>query len=151
MGEPTIEPTFYIFLPMKVLLLALVSLFFVALGAGWLRARNLRRRVQRGELAEEPTIRRARPEGCCGQHAVCEKEMMLKTVGKPIEYYEDEELDAYRGRPADAYTSEEEEQFEEVLTTMRQDEVAGWLRSLQLRGINLPLALRDEVMMLVSE
>ena len=67
------------------------------------------------------------------------------------EYYDDEELDAYRGRPSDEYTNEEVEQFQEVLYTMKSDEVAGWVRSLQLRGINLPDDLKDEVFMIVGE
>lgn len=136
---------------MKVLLLSLAVLFFVALAAGWLRNRSLRRKLERGEIKEMPKIRRARPEGCCGQHEVCEKESLLAAVSKDIEYYDDEELDAYRGREADAYSTEEIEQFEEVLTTMREEEVAGWVRSLQLRGVNLPDALKDEVFLIVGE
>lgn len=110
----------------------------------------LSRRRERGELVEEPAIKRGRPAGCCGLHEVCEKENLLKAAGKEIEYFDDEELDAYRGRPADAYTPQEEELFEEVLTTMREEEVPAWLCSLQLRGINLPVALRDEVAMFFS-
>ena len=34
---------------------------------------------------------------------------------------------------------------------MKSDEVAGWIRSLQLRGINLPDDLKDEVFMIVGE
>ena len=43
------------------------------------------------------------------------------------------------------------EQFEEVLTTMREDEVAAWVRSLQLRGVNLPDELKDQVLLIVGE
>ena len=75
---------------------------------------------------------------------------VLEAAVKDIEYYEDEELDAFQGRPSDSYTEKEVEAFEEVLHTMRQEEVAGWNRSLILRGINLPDALKDEVMMLIE-
>ena len=34
---------------------------------------------------------------------------------------------------------------------MRADELAGWVRSLQLRGVELPDALKDEVVMRVTE
>jgi hypothetical protein len=34
---------------------------------------------------------------------------------------------------------------------MREDEVAGWVRSLQLREVELPDALKDEVCMIVGE
>ena len=35
------------------------------------------------------------------------------------------------------YTEEETEQFRDVLYTTKDDEVAGWIRSLQLRGIDV--------------
>ena len=34
---------------------------------------------------------------------------------------------------------------------LREVEVAGWLRSLQLRGINLPDALKDEAFLIIGE
>ena len=88
---------------------------------------------------------------CCGQHEVCEKESLLAAVSKEIEYYEDEELDRFRGRAGDAYLPDEIEEFREVLYTMREDEVAGWMRSLQLRDVVLPDDLKDEVCMIVGE
>lgn len=88
---------------------------------------------------------------CCGQHEVCEKESLLAALSKEIEYYNDEELDRFQGKESDAYTDEEEEEFRDVLYTMREDEVAGWVRSLQLRGVELPLGLRNEVIMIVGD
>lgn len=88
---------------------------------------------------------------CCGQHEVCEKESLLAAVSKEIEYYEDEELDRFRGRAGDAYLPDEIDEFREVLYTMREDEVAGWVRSLQLRQLELPDDLKDEVCMIVGE
>lgn len=90
-------------------------------------------------------------EGCCGQHEVCEKDSLLAAVSRDIEYYEDEELDRFRGRRGDAYAVAEVEEFREVLYTMREDEVAGWTRSLQLRGVELPDGVKDEVLMIVGE
>ena len=87
---------------------------------------------------------------CCGQHAVCEKELLMKAAGEPIEYFDDEELDRFRGRSADSYSESEEEAFREVLYTTLTREVGDWLRSLQLRGIELPEGLRDEAMMLMQ-
>ena len=80
----------------------------------------------------------------------CEQECMMEASTKPIEYFDDEELDAFKGRPADAYTDDEVEQFADVLYTMRQDEVAEWCRSLTLRGINLPNQLKDETLILID-
>ena len=92
-----------------------------------------------------------RPEGCCGQHEVCEKESLLAAVSQDIVYYDDEELDRFRGRESHCYTPQEVEEFEEILTTMRDDEVAGWVRSLQLRGVALPDDLKDQVLLIVGE
>lgn len=131
---------------MFVLILALFALFAFSVLLGQLRARHYRRRNE-----AVPEVKQARPDGCCGQHEVCEKESLLAAVSRDIEYYEDEELDAYRGRPSDAYTADEVEQFQDVLYTMRSDEVAGWVRSLQLRGVALPDDLKDEVFLIVGE
>ena len=67
------------------------------------------------------------------------------------EYYDDEELDAYRGTPADAYSAEQVAEFEEVLTTMRPDEVHGWLVSLGQREVQLPNELREQALMLIQD
>jgi hypothetical protein len=88
---------------------------------------------------------------CCGMHEVCEKESLLAAVSREVEYYEDEELDRFRGRDGADYSADEIEEFRYVLETMREDEVAGWCRSLQLRGVALPEALKDEVIMIVGE
>ncbi|SFG38856.1 hypothetical protein [Prevotella sp. KH2C16] len=87
---------------------------------------------------------------CSGVDPQCEQECMMEAATKEIEYYADEELDAYRGRPSDAYTDEEAEEFSEVLYTMRPDEVKGWNRSLILRGINLPDQIKDEVILMIE-
>ena len=72
-------------------------------------------------------------------------------MSKDIEYFEDEELDAYRGVAPDEYTDEQIEQFRDVLYTLRPEEVAAWGRSIQLRGITLPTAVKDELIMLAAE
>ena len=75
---------------------------------------------------------------------------MMEAATKEIEYYDDEDLDRFAGREADDYTDEEVEEFSEVLYTMQPEEVAGWNRSLILRGINLPNQLKDEVINFLS-
>ena len=79
--------------------------------------------------------------GICGISCFCDKVNTLACDAEEPVYFEDEELDAYKGIAADAYTEQQVAEFEEVLTTMRPDEVPQWLHSLQLRGINLPAAL----------
>lgn len=90
-------------------------------------------------------------EECCGMHVTCEKDSLLSAVSDRIVYYDDEELDAYVGRTADSYEGEEIERFRDVLLTLLPDDIAGWARSIQLRGITLPEAVRDELIMIISE
>lgn len=91
------------------------------------------------------------PDECCGQHQVCERDSLLAAVSRDIEYYDDEELDKWRGTPSDQYNDEQCALFREVLYTMQSHEVAGWVRSLQLRGIELPDDVKDEVLLIVGE
>lgn len=88
---------------------------------------------------------------CCGMHMTCEKDSLLAAVSEKPEYYEDEELDRFAGKGADAYAPEEIEEFRDVLLTLRPDEIAPWARSLQLRGITLPADVREELLMIVAE
>lgn len=87
---------------------------------------------------------------CSSASTTCYKECMIEASAKDIEYFDDEELDAFRGRTSDSYTDDEAEQFAEVMLTMRPDEVKDWGRSLTLRGICLPDQLKDEYIMLAE-
>ena len=91
------------------------------------------------------------PDECCGQHEVCERDSLLAAVSEKIEYFDDEELDAYAGRPAEAYTESETEIFRDILLSLLPDDVAPWARSLQLRGIELPAPVREELLLIVGE
>ena len=74
----------------------------------------------------------------------------MEAATKDIVYFDDEELDRYRGRPSDSYTDDEAEEFREVLFTMRPDETREWNRSLILRGVNVPDQVKDELTMLME-
>lgn len=89
-------------------------------------------------------------EECCGAHLVCEKTSLSPVTGE-IVYFDDEELDRFRGRDADDYSPEEIEEFRDVLLTLLPQDVAGWSRSIQVRGIILPTEVRDELLMIVGE
>ncbi|MCD8291855.1 MAG: hypothetical protein LUC91_10195 [Prevotella sp.] len=80
----------------------------------------------------------------------CLQECLLEASAKEIEYFDDEELDNFKGRKSDSYTDEEVEKFADVLYTMKQEEVKEWAVSLSLRGINIPDRLKDEVIMLME-
>lgn len=88
---------------------------------------------------------------CCGMHVTCEKDSLLPEVSREIEYFDDEELDAFRGREPESYTDGEIEQFRDVLLTLLPTDIAPWARSIQLRGITLPMAVREELLMIVAE
>lgn len=129
---------------MLILIVALVVLGIVAAVAT--------KMLMRGGGVEPAPINAGSDCGTCnGDNDKCEQTCMMEAAVKPVEYYDDEELDQYRGRPSDGYTDDEAELFRDILYTMRQDEVAGWNRSLILRGINLPNQVKDEVVMLIGE
>lgn len=136
---------------MIYLIIGLILLGVVALVAGFFREKKLKKQLERGEITQLPTIQQVENMECCGQHETCEKESLLAAVSKQIEYYNDEELDRFRGRESATYSPDEIEEFREVLYTMREEEVAGWVRSLQLRAVALPDGLKDEVFMIVGE
>ncbi len=142
---------------MEVALILLGSMILVG---GVLYAFH-RRDLKRG-VAQAPTLRRVTdppvPENaaddeevCCGLHITCERDSLLAGVSQEIEYFDDEELDTFAGREAGSYSEAEIEQFRDVLLTLLPDDIAPWARSIQLRGINLPDEVRDELLMIVAE
>lgn len=135
---------------MWILVGGLLILALIAFVLGYLRNKKIQKKIDTGELESFPEVKQADSE-CCGQHELCERDSLLAAVSKEIEYYDDEELDAYKGVASDSYTSEQIEQFREILYTMQDIEVAGWSRSLQLRGINLPDEIKDELFLVVGE
>lgn len=87
---------------------------------------------------------------CDGTDDKCEQVCMMEAAVKGVEYYDDEELDRFRGRPSDQYTDEEVEEFATILYTMHPHEVKGWNRSLILREINLPNQIKDELIAMIE-
>lgn len=135
---------------MWILIVILAGVILFGLIAGYFYNRNIQKKIDRGELKEAPPVVTMDSE-CCGQHQICEKESLLAAVSKQIEYYDDEELDRFKGRPSDGYSEEEIEEFRDILYSMQEVDVAGWSRSLQLRGIELPDELKDELFLIVGE
>ena len=138
-------------------------LLFVALGIVILIIFEVRARKQQranSEPSERPITNseasNSREEasnpddGCCGEHLVCERETLLQTNAK-VEYYDDEELDALSGIPAEDYTVEQYQMIREVFNTLQAKDVPGWVRSIQLRNIQLPLDIREEALLIVVE
>ena len=125
-----------------IILLGIVTYYF--------HRRDLKKQVEKTNKIVQTEIQEP-PQECCGRHLVCERDSLLAAVSKKIEYYDDEELDRFRGVEADAYDEDAVNEFRDVLYTLQEIEVAGWLRSLQLRAINLPDELKDEAFLIVGE
>ena len=128
---------------MLYLALSIISIGIVTACIGWFSYRK-------GGSADvvQPTADCAT---CTGENDRCELDCKLEAAVKEIEYFDDEELDAYKGRPADGYTDDEAGEFEYILETMRPEEVADWCRSLVMRGINLPDQVKDEAIMIIHD
>lgn len=90
------------------------------------------------------------PNSICGVSCFCDEQSLRRQMSEEIIYFEDEELDAFRGVAPDAYSQQQTDMFAEVLTTLRPQEVADWLHSLQLRGIALPDSLKEEAIMMME-
>ncbi len=135
---------------MFYIIIGLIILGCIAAVFGYFRNKKLERMLEQGIISEIPEAKEI-PEVCCGQHELCERDSLLAAVSKEIEYYDDEELDRFRGIDANEYDEEAVNEFSEVLYTLQEVEVAGWLRSLQLRNINLPDSLKDEAFLIVGE
>ncbi len=107
-------------------------------------------KINRRNSTQEPEITIENNEECCGAHEVCDKDSLLNNSCDII-YYEDEELDTLSGKPVSNYSETDIKQLSEVFFTLKEQDVAGWLKSLQLRNIELPLEIRDQALMIVGE
>lgn len=87
---------------------------------------------------------------CDGTDDKCEQVCMMEAATREIEYYDDEELDRFRGRQSNQYTDEEAEKFANILYTMQPQEAKGWNRSLILREINVPNQIKDELITMIE-
>jgi hypothetical protein len=135
-------------------------ILFVCLGIAILIIFEVRARKQQRSDSEQSTASSVNDlqqsdlsssdDGCCGEHLVCERETLLQTNAK-VEYYDDEELDTLIGIPAEDYTDEQYQMIREVFNTLQAKDVPGWVRSIQLRNIQLPLDIREEALLIVVE
>ncbi len=89
-------------------------------------------------------------DACCGRHLVCERESLLSSTPEVV-YYDDEDLDRLASIDPQNYSETDLSDLNDVFSTLRPEDVAGWLRSLQLRNIALPDELRDAALMIVAE
>ncbi|MCE2616833.1 phospholipase [Phocaeicola oris] len=140
---------------MIALILLLIAAGIIAMVAGHIHNRQINKKIASGELDKEPdiVIKSEECEACNHIQGTegCELDCVLQKAKIEIEYYEDEELDRYKGRPSDDYTEEEAQEFRDILETCLDSDVPGWNRSLELRGINVPDQIKDELYILLSD
>ena len=101
-------------------------------------------------LPREEEQKDSSDDGCCGEHLVCERETLLQTNAEII-YYDDEELDTLAGISPEEYTDDQYQMLRDVFNTLQAKDVPGWVRSIQLRNIQLPLDIREEALLIVVE
>ena len=135
-------------------LILFVLLCIVILVIFEIRARREKNNTELLNNAEQATDvateQRSEDDGCCGEHLVCERETLLQTNAK-VEYYDDEELDVLAGIAVEDYTEAQYKMIREVFDTLQAKDVPGWVRSIQLRNIQLPLDIREEALLIVVE
>ncbi len=89
------------------------------------------------------------PADCCGAHEVCDID--IKRLSEEVIYFDDEELDKYREKGELEYEDNEIDEFRDILYTLKQEEIAEWLHSLELRRVFVPIELKSEVISLMTE
>lgn len=88
---------------------------------------------------------------CCGKHAVCGKQKLAEARMREARYFDDEELDRFKGRNSDSYDDNEIEEFRYVMYTMRKDEIRTWMECIEAREIELPDQLKEEAWSMMNE
>ncbi|NLI36324.1 MAG: phospholipase [Bacteroidales bacterium] len=126
-----------------IFLLSLAVLAVIAYVAGFVLRRSSQNTQQPApiEACEEKC-----GEGCCSG-LNCQ---LVKPATK-IVYFDDEELDVFKGRKAADYSDEETDKFREILYTMRVEDVPEWIQSLQLRCVEIPQKLKDELILIIND
>lgn len=124
----------------------LITLLILAVAVGLLIRRLVRMIRQNGGEAPDAAVSAECGGGCLSCSVGYTTPINLTDKRRPmILYYEDEELDRFRGRAADLYTEMETQEFRHVLLTLQDADVPGWVTSIHRRGIHFPAGVADEV------
>ena len=82
---------------------------------------------------------------CCGRHSNCSKGYDNSNL-----YFDDEELDRFKGVKQEDYSDEDIEEFRQILYTMKPEEIDSWVHCLETRRIEIPLVLKDEILIILQ-
>jgi len=104
-------------------------------------------RFSKSGAATEEEIKEVDAE-CCGAHEICDLD--LKKLNKEVDYFDDEELDTFKNRRETDYNEEEIDEFRDILYTLKDTEIREWITSLEIREVNLPEPLKQEVLSLLA-
>lgn len=130
-----------------LIILAILIALVVAVAVGTI----LYNRFAKNKTSDSPsddTIQEI-PIDCCGAHDVCEVEAMIQNPNE-ILYFEDEELDRFRGFNEHQYNETDLEEFRDVLYTLKDDdEIKMWLISIERRGVKLPSIIKLEALQML--
>lgn len=144
----------------ELLLLLVVVLLVLTVIGRWLRKKpggNYwgKKNGQSDSLSQQPERTDCRKDDGnseCGVSCFCDDRWLKRLdSGEEDWYYNDEELDCFKGRSGDDYNDAETEIFAEVLHTLKPNEVKDWLHCISLRGIELPYELKDEAILLMEQ
>lgn len=130
---------------MLVLIEIIAGLFILLVGGTWINNQFSKKKDDKQEETSNTIAL-----DCCGAHEVCDFEEMLNNPDE-IVYFEDEELDRYKGVDANEYQDEQIEEFRDVLYTLNSEEIRKWLLSIERRKIQLPSVLKQEAIQLLAE
>ena len=100
------------------------------------------------EMQQPPALGESASCSSCSLEG-CNKSCMTDEYVEP-EYFDDEELDRFRGRHSSEYTDKEAEEFRDILYSMRQEEVRDWFKSLTQRSIEVPDQIKDELILMLE-
>jgi len=129
------------------ILIGIFVAFVVVVALATLLSNKFKKQTPEARKEETPV---EIPMDCCGAHEVCEFEEMLQNP-EEIVYFEDEELDRFKGIQAERYEDSQIEEFRDVLYTLKGDEIRMWLVSIERRKVQLPNILRQEALMLIAD
>ncbi|MBQ8337438.1 MAG: phospholipase [Bacteroidaceae bacterium] len=120
----------------------ILATIFILIIAGFL----VINRIYRNRPAAEDHHSHDGEDGvCCGKHTNCAKGYDNSNL-----YFDDEELDRFKGTKQEEYTEADIEEFRQILYTMKSEEVSTWAHCLQTRGIEMPQEIKDEVLQILQ-
>ena len=123
----------------------IIAVVFAFLAAGVVVLRKLYGNSAAANADESHDHHDGEDGTCCGKHTNCSKGHDTSNL-----YFDDEELDRFKGVKSDEYTEADIEEFRHVLYTMREEEVENWAHCIETRGIELPAEIKDEILMMLQ-